>query len=701
MIRCMSRSITGVVAVAALAGLSPAQDAQLLLDVRVTPISDIDPATKDQAAYRALTNLGARLELLPRETGEREPNAEQIRALWQMLTGGGGLQVYMSDDRRNPFSLSLSLTPANGTEAVMPLLEGILDEGFNLDPEPARDGVILLDGTPHDNASVRAMMIDGRDAFAFRIGTEEPAPVTVERLGLPEVATPLVSGEFVLGVLLRNLERELMRDAPDAADLLRELGLFDARDASLRFALATHDDALHSETRLSHAEAIISRLIGDASLDRSALGVVPEDATLVAAGVSQLDWLVPVIEAVGEEFDRDIFGFLRDGFGIDLRNGVLENLGPVWVLYQSDSTGGGGIMSSVLVCQLRDADAFRQAHAAALVHANQAGATLGKGYGRTREWSANGVTAYSLVAAGIPIPFEPSWSVTGDRLVVAASPTALIAAMGQLESDRSVLDQPLFRESVLSRWPDARVTTIGFRDTARTAARGYGLASLAASALANAVRRPMDDFYDPGVLLPSYADFIEGIHPSVTITTIEDGTVVARATADASVLVQAASASQNMGYGGALVFPALGAGVMLPAIGQARQAAEAVRASVEVQAVSNAYMTYQADHNEPPTSMDQLIEGGYLDEQIVTNRSMMPWDDGPAFAVRWGAAPDGLGTGEVLLVVDRARYINGLSEIPVTFSDGSSMTFDRWSLDNLLEEGDYADLREQLQEQYD
>ena len=683
---------------ALLANPAAGQD-QLLLDARLVPVAEIQPAAKDAAAFRALTMLGERLALLPRETGEKEPTPEHIRAMWAMAIGGGGLQVFIDGGDPDEAAVALTSTPAGGTAAVMPLLAEILSEGASMSVDIQEDGTIRLLDTPFPDASVRAQQVEGRDAIVMRVGTDEPAPVGVERFDLLPGTTPIASLRFELGMLFETIEGEIQREQPQVTDFLREMGYFDIPDASISVAVGTTGTTLEGTMRISAAEALLGPLIGDAALTRDAFRVVPRDATSVNASVSSLAWLVPAIEMIGEELDRDFFEFLKDGFGIDLRSGVLENLGPIWITYQSDSTGGGGVMSTVFVCQLRDTDAFLQTMNAAMVHANQFGATLGRGYGRTREWGINGTTAHTLVAAGIPLPFEISWAVADGHLVVAATPSGLIAALEQLDAGSSVLDHPAFAQAVLSNWPEERVTTAAFRDTARHAARGYGTASLLASALANAVRKPMDDFDDPGVLMPGFAAFTEGIRPTGILTTWQDGEMLMRMQADASALVQIASSTAQYGNLAAVYIPAVSAGVMLPAVGKAREAARSAVAASQVRALTMAMAAYEADHGAHAPDAQALIDGGYITPDMLVSQHQPAWDGRGDIVIRTvypEPMPEGIQYDNMIVAIDRGRYLNWSDQTPVGFADGRVEMLSRWEIDRVLEDEPNAGLREQL-----
>ncbi|MEM8757057.1 MAG: hypothetical protein AAGF47_04660 [Planctomycetota bacterium] len=668
-----------------IAGTAAAQDEDdLIFDLRLAPLADVAPASKDRAMHAALLRLGERLELLPRELRATEPDADQIRAFWAVATGGVGFQFHLDDGEP---VVGLTSVPNDSGRGEIDTLMRFLADSAGRDARVGEDGSITID-TPGGPARISTAQAGEGTAVTFLLGRDEPAGVGLPMDVLPGGARPIVAGEFGLGTLLEFAAENIENEDPAAYELLDELGFLDATDSRISFVVGNSGDVLHVNARYEDAEEMFERFVGDAVLSPESLEAVPSDATFVSATLSNLDWLIPLIELAGDEMDRDFFEFLRDGFGIDLRAGVLENLGPTWIVYQADSTGGGGMMSTVLVLDIRDEQAFQDAQAAAVVHANQFGASLGRGYARTLDWSAGGYPARTLVTPGLPVPFEISWAVAEGRLVVAASRVGLVAAIGYLGDGPSVLDNERFRSAVMDRWDrEDRVTGVSFRDTARFASRGYGLASLAASAVANAVRKPFDDFWDPGIVMPSYARFAADIIPTGSIATWDGDDIEFSLTGDASVLVQLASASEAYGAMGSAYTPAVLAGVMLPALGQARQSAQQVKTLTQVRALSQATLIYATDAGENPSSTDDLIEIGAITPDMLVSPRGPAWDGRGDIVLRTefvGDADAASFNPDVVVAMDRAAYVNGMDTVAIGFADGRAEQLTPWQVDEIM-----------------
>jgi hypothetical protein len=484
------------------------------------------------------------------------------------------------------------------------------------------------------------------------------------------------------------LQETVANEDPSIAEHLQELGLFNAQGSRLEYAAGSADGALFQSVRLVNGKPWLGRFLGAESFTHEHFGIVPRDATLVTATTFDLNWIIEIIRQIEEETGREIINQVREAFGIDLEAGVIGNLGPRWIYYTAESTGGGGVLSSVLIGELKDPEAFLQAQSAALANANQLGATLGRGYARTREWQAAGQQAFTAVFPGLPIPLELSWAVAGKRLVVALSPVGLLGALAQLESDSSVLQNELFSQSVLEPWPEGEVFYAGFIDTARFANRGYGGANLAASALANAVRLPFDDVAEPGLLIPPYAIFAEGIRPTGFIGWWNGDDLLIKGHADGSVLVQIAAYVGQTGGLNAAFTPAMSLGALLPALGEARKNAQSLKATSNVRAVASAAVLWSQDNPQQPLTLDQLIQNVGLMPEQLDSPVADAWDGHGDIGLRV-TYPEGQGlhTGnpQLVVVIDRAAYLTGHDTISLGFADGHVEVLDFWGVEGYLD----------------
>jgi hypothetical protein len=129
--------------------------------------------------------------------------------------------------------------------------------------------------------------------------------------------------------------------------------------------------------------------------------------------------------------------------------------------------------------------------------------------------------------------------MTSKWLVVGPTPQATIAAMRQVvgKGDGGLMTNRTFASSIPG---DRPIVGFSFTDTAKNLAGGYAALSLIGSALANAVRSPVDGERDPGLLVPLYNDLKRDVRPSVSFSYWQGDALVIESLTDRSVLVNAA-----------------------------------------------------------------------------------------------------------------------------------------------------------------
>ncbi len=674
--------------------LAIAQNDEPLVDVRYKGLAEIRPAEKDAAAHAALMSLGSRLRMLPREIPDFNADRKSIDALWKLATGSGGLMIWEGEGAP---VVSVTLVPLGGTEGMMPALADLLGDAGGPDVTVNEDGSMSLTTPTGGTILLSEAVGDDGEAVAIRLGEAPLASASPRSFELPANSEPVLSMSLELGRMI-GMFGDLMREQePQAFEQFDRFGFLNAGDARLDVAYGSDGNAGFLSARLTEARPWLGRFFGDGAFAKNDLRIVPRDAVLVAATSADFQWVLEIVTAIGEDMGRDFVAQVREGFGIDLDSGLLSNVGPRWIYYQADSTGGGGLLSGVLLAEIRDPEAFKQTQASALVHGNQFGSALGRGYVRSREWQLNGGTVWSAVFPGIPVPIEPSWTIVDGWLVAAATPIGLTSAVAAMNGPDSVLDNPLFQQAVGDRWPGDPVVQVNFVDTPRMAARGYGAMSLVASALANAVRQPFNPGAEPGTIMPAYGVFTDGVRPTGGVVTWDGDDLVQRVSMDASAMVQLAAVVSQSGTLLAPQLIAAQAGVMLPALGEARQSARAARSSVQIRSLVQAAIVLHQDDPDAQVTLDRIVEAGMITPDMLQSPLGGPWDGGPSVVLREQFGETGLASADPGLIVamDRTMYVDGWETVNIGFADGRVEAVAFWEARELMNEPKNAGLREQ------
>ncbi len=122
-----------------------------------------------------------------------------------------------------------------------------------------------------------------------------------------------------------------------------------------------------------------------------------------------------------------------------------------------------------------------------------------------------------------------------------------------------------------------------------------------------------------------------------------------------------------LGGVGLLFLPIL-AGLLLPAIAAARDAAEATRCAQNMKQIAVATMAYRADHGQPPSDLQTLVQAGLLDPKFLDCRSSK---DGTEDYVLIPVDPDKVpDPGAVLMIYDKDSKAHK-RKVPCGMADGS------------------------------
>ncbi|GEM_PF-5135410 len=306
-------------------------------------------------------------------------------------------------------------------------------------------------------------------------------------------------------------------------------------------------------TAMENVTGAFAAMIGEVNLhpnpiSADAFKLIPQDVTMAGVQVQDLSSMVAPLQMVAFQA------------GMPELVGVIESLGKTWVTYMSDETGGGGLMSLVMIQP--DVDAAAMADSLSeLANSANLHATVLHGYVRMREWETkdergDAIKLHSLAFPGLPVPLEVSLGVIDDRLVIGATPQGVLAAVDHWRSRRPTLaDNPRFKEASAGLLSNAHKVT--FMDMPNNIDRGYPIAQMLGSAVANFVRSPVDPSRNPGVVTPSMRTLAKNAMAWIGVTSIQDGDFVFIASGDPSMMVNVAGGAGSMGLTPAL----LGVGV--------------------------------------------------------------------------------------------------------------------------------------------
>ena len=571
----------GLAALAGVYALSPALG-------QVTPLMVMEHkgasswvvSEKDEALGRALAMLPARLSDLPAEVEDMPREAREVIGLALQIMARPSRWAIVHDEEGEAalmgYSIVVSLDAGDEDEArdthdtLLDLLEEAQERGLEIEPCERFEGLSEIP-TPAGPIAFGPRRSGGRWHYDIIVGATGAPDTAWASIPRADDLDAVLTARIDLSALnpLADFGRAMSAGAPQADAMFEAFersGIIGEETIKIDYAYG------YSETHAVERYEIIGA--GDFAdglglatepLTEDEMRVIPADA--VMATISRVNWDsltdaldfyremgVPVDEGL-EEIERMT--------GIDLMDDVVGSLGSTVALYTSDATGGGGLLSGVMLLGIDDARTLGEAHGRLLdlIREGMSHDEFASRYVAINAWEDHGHTLFSLQFNGLPIPLEITWSLTDDWLVMGATPQSVLAAIAQSEGHG---DAGLGRSRALrNELPPARsFTSVTWLDAQRLAQKGYPIASMLGSAVANGVR---GHGREPGVVTPPYHRLMDGARPIVGVSFWDGDDYVVEWRADRSLLVQTA-----VGGGAVMEFAPLVAAIMFPAMANAR-----------------------------------------------------------------------------------------------------------------------------------
>lgn len=360
-------------------------------------------------------------------------------------------------------------------------------------------------------------------------------------------------------------------------------------------------------------------------LSKRDLRTIPKDPlTAVACRLDPAE-LFDAAMRLASEFDPDAESEVEDALwnletqlGVNVRGDLVGALDDVWIAYLP----GGDLMSSwvgaAAAVKVKDRQTLEDSVAKLVAEARSQAARSDDV--EIRESDVDGRKIYSLAFTREPVPISPSWCVGDQWLVFGLMPQAVRDVLDRSE-DQSLADVPEV-QAVLAEADGPAV--IAYQDTPRLVRSVYPWVQLGGQMLAAGLRK--EGFDIDMTALPSAESIVKHLRPAVsTVTHRRDGFYCVT--------------RQSLPGGGnfAAAVP-IGAGLLIPAITQARFAARSAGDQNNLRQITLAFHNYEAANGRFPT--DVYSEDGkpllswrvqllpYLESPQLFDQIRMdePWD---------------------------------------------------------------------------
>ncbi len=558
-------------------GLPP----QPLIAFRKAALAQWAPDPKDAALKAALGMIDLRLKELPRELPPDAPHEafDGMEVLVSALASPARFSIVFnpSSNAGGAFGYGVVLTTMFAAEGDADRLQGLVEGGIAQSgeqlPKRSREEPGMREmRTPGGKVMFGPRKFEPGTGYEVRFGTVTDADGPFAAIPEPSIAglTPFISGTFDFGALTpianfgqmalnqKAAEGEVPQE--NVVDNFASVGVVGDKAMKGTFEFGHTADAMRSRVRVQNAIPALGVLgIDKGRLGKDDFAAIPADANTASVGLLNLEAIQKLIDGLrAQKLPVDEYlGQFTKFTGVDFEKDILKQVGGVSAIYSSEVTGGGGLLSTVVLLGVKDSAKLISARAKiASSITDLLGQEADKGpdhawarYIRPRAWQVEGVPAMTMTFPGVPIPLEISSAITDKWAIIALSPQALTAAVRQAtgKGGKDILSRPDWRLLDLNK---QEVISVSFSDPARNIRDGYGIAAAFGMAVSNAMRSPFDPKRDPGMVTPMYNDLIAGVKPSVSVAYREGQTLVLDSICDRSWLVNiAATAGVGSSWG--------------------------------------------------------------------------------------------------------------------------------------------------------
>lgn len=384
---------------------------------------------------------------------------------------------------------------------------------------------------------------------------------------------------------------------------------------SLAFSAGLKDKNWHTQLFIgapTPRRGVLS-LLDNEPITAASLLHIPKTATYVQVFSMQPSRVLDVTMDVARAVDPEIVTAITEGLkeaseevGFDIEMKLIRGMGPAWSVYIDPMIAGNGFASIVLVNELQDADAVKQAMIKLSDKANEVFAEEDEEV-KVR-FMTKEIGGVAVTHLGVPF-VAPAWAVHNGKLYVSLYPQGLEMAIAQSgKREDSILANKAFQEA-MARFLDkppaferqkinafetiGPVTGLSFADLPKTATEGYGM-----NMMIMQIATGMSEMFtgEPSsVRMPPVGKILPFIEVSGGITRVDgDGLHIhlVEPFPGATLL----SASKGLTSGAGFTAP-LSVAILLPAIGSARDAAREAQTTAQARQIAIANIAYAVDND--------------------------------------------------------------------------------------------------------
>ncbi len=345
------------------------------------------------------------------------------------------------------------------------------------------------------------------------------------------------------------------------------------------------------------------------------LRLIPATSMMAGAATFDLKEIVDfVFDFIGQiepqerqKIDRAL-AEVAEQHGVHPVNDLVASMGSQWAYYADQNVGGSGLLGTVFVNRLRDPEKFSKSVQVFAAMANDALSELGDSEVNMniRQSDIGGKTIYHL-----SIPYlNPSILVDGNRMYVGLYPQVVVSAANWTGKD--ITTNPQFVAT--HRWMDGKkFASVDFIDSDQAMVNSY--ANVVAMSQLGLGFADMSGVETPTMLIPPLDRIRPHLSPSAAFSWTDDQGMYFQGRGP---LPGMGIVAVNPQY--SMASTAMMAGVLLPAVGRAREIANRTVSASNMAGIYVSCYTYSVTNDDKfPPNLGVLIEDGSIHVKSVIN----------------------------------------------------------------------------------
>jgi len=428
---------------------------------------------------------------------------------------------------------------------------------------------------------------------------------------------------------------------PEASQLVAALGLANVQSLESSSGYSETEMVNRVLLRVDGKPSGLLALSGDQAIQPGELKHIPADSLFAVAmsldPVKVLDFAQSLMLqfSPGEAADMsEGMNQFRQETGVDLRNDIIGQLGSTWCLYNGASDGW--FTGMVLTASVKDQNRLSEAiwKLVQAVVAESGGSPYAPRFSRQLVGDAE---VYSMHIPDMPLPFEPSWCISGNRLIITMFPQSIVPIVKPMEYsallDSDVLAGP--GNPLAGDVAGSKLLGFGYQDSQKQFELLYPYVQM----MVGMTRMFMTEMADMppdaaammesvvgGINLPPARSIHRHLVPTVSVT---------RQTADGFLL----ETRQTIPMVDVTFAVPVAIGLLLPAVQQVRGAARRAQSQNNLKQMALAAHNYEsafmrfpggfsaAREGQPPVSWRVMILP-YIEQQNIYDQYNFdePWD---------------------------------------------------------------------------